>query len=115
MATLPPMEPAGLAPNVHFFVCVNRRPPLASGEPSPLGPGCGEAGDGVYLALKNEVARRGDVRNVWVTRSLCLGVCPRRGCTLATWRGGASGSAKGALVKEVFPEDVPAIYEGKAP
>jgi hypothetical protein len=67
-------------PKVHFFVCANRRTPG-----DPLGPGCGDQGDAVYAALKNEVARRGAFRAVWVTRTHCLGVCPKRGCTVAVY------------------------------
>ncbi len=68
-----------MRPRVHLFVCANRR------DGSPLGPGCGERGDAVYDALKREVAARGRVADVWVTRTHCLGVCPRDGATLARY------------------------------
>jgi (2Fe-2S) ferredoxin len=74
------MRPAPLAPSVHLFVCANRRP-----EGSPLGRGCGDAGEAVFGALKSEVARRGAYRAIWVTQTLCLGICPARGCTVATY------------------------------
>ena len=63
-----------------MFVCVNER---EAGD--PLGPGCGARGAAVYAALKDEVARRGEVRSVWVTRTYCLGVCPPDGCTVAAY------------------------------
>src|SRR6476659_2491959 len=64
-------------PRVHFFVCTNRR------EGSPLGPGCGASGDAIDAAMKQEVDRRGLVADVWVTRTHCLGVCPKEGATVA--------------------------------
>jgi (2Fe-2S) ferredoxin len=67
------------APRVHLFVCTNRR------EGSPLGPGCGAAGDELYAQLKEEVGRRGVVADVWVTRTHCLGVCPKEGATVARY------------------------------
>jgi (2Fe-2S) ferredoxin len=66
-------------PRVHLFVCTNRR------EDSPLGPGCGANGDALYGALKREVDRRGLVAEVWVTRTHCLGVCPKEGATVARY------------------------------
>jgi hypothetical protein len=68
-----------LAPRVHLFVCANRR------EGSPLGPGCGDHGDALYQSLKREVAARGVVSDVWVTRTHCLGICPKRGATIAIY------------------------------
>lgn len=70
---------AAPAPKLHVFVCANRR------ERSPLGPGCGERGDAVYEALKREVAARGAVADVWITKTHCLGICPRRGATIARY------------------------------
>ena len=58
---------------MHLFVCANRREADA-----PLGPGCGSAGEGVYAALKEEVASRRAFQTVWVTQTQCLGVCPKR-------------------------------------
>jgi (2Fe-2S) ferredoxin len=74
------MRAAPLAPSVHLFVCANRRP-----ENSPLGQGCGAAGEAVFSALKAEVARRGAYRAIWITRTHCLGICPRTGCTVASY------------------------------
>ena len=72
--------PAG-PPRLHLFVCANRR------EGSPLGPGCGERGDALYDALKAEVAARGVHVTTWVTKTHCLGICPKRGATVARYPG----------------------------
>jgi hypothetical protein len=101
------MHRAALAPRVHLFVCANRRAPDA-----PLGPGCGDAGDEVYARLKDEVARRGAFREVWVTRTYCLGVCPKRGATVAAYgrRGDASSALEQAIWSEVEPGDAAALF-----
>lgn len=72
---------------MHLFVCVNRR------EGSPLGPGCGERGDALYDALKNEVAAQRKVTEVWVTKTHCLGICPKRGATVARYGAGMAAGA----------------------
>jgi (2Fe-2S) ferredoxin len=72
------MQPVRLLPQTHIFVCANRREPG-----NPLGPGCSDDGDALYDALKNEVATRGLVRGVWVTKTHCLGICPKEGATVA--------------------------------
>ena len=69
------------SPLLHLFVCANRR------EGSPLGPGCGERGDALYDALKAEVAARGQHVTTWVTKTHCLGICPKRGATVARYPG----------------------------
>jgi hypothetical protein len=66
---------------MHLFVCANRR------EGSPLGPGCGERGDALYDALKSEVATRRKVAEIWVTKTHCLGICPKKGATVARYPG----------------------------
>jgi (2Fe-2S) ferredoxin len=68
-------------PRRHLFVCVNERDPN-----DPLGPGC--RGGETYAALKEEVARRGEVASTWVTRTYCLGVCPKQGCTVMVYPSG---------------------------
>ena len=78
-------------PRVHFYVCVNRRD--AS---DPLGEGCGERGEAVFAELK---ARRSPA---WVTRTQCLGLCPKRGCTVAI-------APSMQYVVEVEPSDVDAL------
>src|SRR5580658_4423526 len=101
-----PMRPAPLAPAVHLFVCANRRP-----ADNPLGPGCGDAGDAVFDSMKAEVAKRGAYRAVWVTRTLCLGQCPKRGCTVAVY-------PRQRIVSEVELADAPGLFEsaiGQAP
>jgi predicted metal-binding protein len=95
------MRDVPLLPQVHFFVCANRRDPG-----SPLGPGCGDAGDAVYDAMKEEVARRAAYRAVWVTKTYCLGVCPKRGCTVAVHH--AAGRRR--LVAEVDPGEAGALF-----
>jgi (2Fe-2S) ferredoxin len=74
------MRPANLVPAVHLFVCVNRRD-----EGAPLGPGCGDMGEAVYEVMKGEVAKRSAYRAVWITRTHCLGQCPKSGCTVAVY------------------------------
>jgi (2Fe-2S) ferredoxin len=93
------MRPASLAPYLHFLVCANRRPP-----DSPLGAGCSHSGDSLFEALKNEVLARGRVADVWVTKTFCLGVCPRLGATVAVY-------PKGLLLTEALPGDAPTLYE----
>jgi (2Fe-2S) ferredoxin len=93
------MRDAPLAPRVHLFVCVNRRDGA-----SPLGPGCGSAGDAVYDEMKRAVARRGSYQETWVTRTLCLGVCPKRGCTVAI-------HPAGRIVAEVDAADAASLFE----
>lgn len=88
-----------LVPGVHLFVCANRRE-----EGSPLGAGCGDAGRDVFNALKAEVAKRGAYRSIWVTETRCLGLCPKRGCTVAVY-------PRQALLAEVEASDVPAIFD----
>ncbi|MBX3230863.1 MAG: (2Fe-2S) ferredoxin domain-containing protein [Labilithrix sp.] len=92
-----------IAPRLHFFVCANRR------EGSPLGPGCGPNGDAVYDALKSAVTRvPGGVASIWVTKTHCLGICPKHGCTVARYP-----NAGPSIMTEVTPADVPALLESK--
>ena len=67
------------SPRLHLFVCANRR------EGSPLGPGCGERGDALYDALKDAVAARRSFAAIWVTKTHCLGICPKHGATVARY------------------------------
>jgi len=74
-----------------------------------LGPGCGDYGEAVYAALKTEVARiPGGTADVWITKTYCLGICPRRGCTVARY------PAPRPIVSEVMVEDVPALLQPPA-
>jgi (2Fe-2S) ferredoxin len=92
----PPVH-ATLGPRRHLFVCANRR------EGSPLGPGCGERGDALYDALKREVAERGLVRDVWVTKTHCLGICPKTGATVARY------PSESPILTEAEPEHAAAL------
>lgn len=101
-----------ISPRVHLFVCANRR------EGSPLGPGCAERGDALYDLLKRAVAASGKVADVWVTKTHCLGICPKRGATVARAPGFAdTPSADGRLrsvMTEVEPADVPTLLREPA-
>ena len=86
-------------PRLHLFVCANRR------EDSPLGPGCGERGDALYDALKAEVAARAEHNTTWVTKTHCLGLCPKRGATVARYPGSEP------ILSDVEVADVNALLE----
>jgi hypothetical protein len=85
-------------PALHYFVCVNQR---EAGD--PLGPGCGASGQAVWQALRSAVAGRGWLARVWVTRSQCLGLCPKRGAAVACyprgelWVEAEAGDVEGLL------------------
>ena len=87
-----------IRPRLHLFVCANRR------TGSPLGPGCGEHGEAVYNALKATVR---DVARVWITKTHCLGICPKHGCTVARY-------PQQTILTEVTPEDVPTLLTASA-
>jgi len=97
------MKPAPLRPAVHFFVCANRRPVA-----DPLGPGCGDGGAAVFAALKEEVASRGAYRAAWVTETRCLGICPKRGATVAVY-------PRGRIASEVTPDEARALFAEELP
>jgi hypothetical protein len=59
------------------LVCVNQRP-----ETDVLGPGCGERGERLVALLRNRVAQTGAYAQVWVTRTHCQGLCPKRGASV---------------------------------
>jgi (2Fe-2S) ferredoxin len=84
-------------PQLHLFVCANRR------EGSPLGAGCAERGDALYDALKSEVARTHRVIDTWVTKTHCLGICPKQGVTVARY------PSSQPILEEVDVADVPAL------
>lgn len=95
-------------PRLHLFVCANRRE-----EGSPLGPGCADRGDALYEALKSEVATRRQVVEIWVTKTQCLGICPKRGATLARY------PSDDPIIADVEVTDVAALLadvpEGETP
>jgi (2Fe-2S) ferredoxin len=88
------MRPAPFRPAVQAFVCTNRRD---AGD--PLGPGCGDAGEAVWRELRGRVAGAGIGGRVWVTRTLCQGLCPRSGACVSL-------SPAGELWTDVSPADV---------
>jgi (2Fe-2S) ferredoxin len=92
------MREAPLLPGLHFFVCAHRRP-----SDSPLGSGCADRGEEVFQTLKDEVARRARFADVWVTKTQCLGVCPREGATVALY-------PEGRIVTEVTREDARVFF-----
>lgn len=105
------MRESPYKPAVHLFVCTNARPAT-----DPLGAGCGPRGEEVFLAAKAEVRARGLGASVWVTRTHCLGICPSRGCAVASYteRGGdgGPGSLRAAgLLTEVEAVDLGAILD----
>lgn len=87
------------APRVHLFVCTNHR------EGSPLGPGCGARGQALYDELKRRVSQRRLVTEAWITRTHCLGICPRSGATVAVCAGRESIHA------EVEPDDAEVLLD----
>jgi (2Fe-2S) ferredoxin len=96
------MRPAGMRPELHLFVCTHHREP-----DDPLGAGCDARGRAVYDALKAAVATRGATRTTWVTRAHCLGVCPKRGATVAAY-----GARDGQVYTEVEPGSADALLTG---
>jgi len=93
-------------PRLHLFVCANRR------EGSPLGTGCAERGAALYDALKSEVARRGTVTEIWVTKTHCLGICPKHGATVARYPAGGLATSD-SILSDVEVSDVPALLAGE--
>jgi len=91
-------------PAAQLFVCVNRRAPG-----DPLGEGCSARGDAVYDAAKRTVASARAASRVWVTRTHCLGICPKHGATVE--RVVQRASTPAALFTEVSPSDVPALLK----
>jgi len=92
------MRDAPLLPRLHFFICANRRP-----DDSPLGPGCADHGEEIFDTLKDEVDRRSLFADIWVTKTHCLGICPREGATLAVY-------PSGRIVTEVSRDDARALF-----
>jgi (2Fe-2S) ferredoxin len=94
------MRASEFAPEVHLYVCTNRRAP-----DSPLGTGCAASGEALYDALKKEVAMRRDFKRVWVTQTACMGVCPKRGAACARY-------PEATIFTEVEASDAKVIYDG---
>lgn len=91
------MQRASLAPTAHIFVCANQR-----AEGDVLGPGCSEAGEALFNELKREVARRGALATLWVTKTHCLGICPKQGAACAIY-------PKQLIVTEAISNDAPRL------
>ena len=104
MLRLPRLKASPHRPKVHFFVCGNTRP-----DDSPLGRGCGLVGNHVYDAFKLVVARAGAHRDVWITKTACLGICPKRGATVAVYGAGA-GAQRGEIFAEVEASDAEEMF-----
>jgi len=96
-----PFETASL--RRHILVCGNER------RNSPLGPGCSAAGHAVYDACKALVAERGEVRTTWVTKTHCLGVCPKQGTAVAVY------TSPGRFWAEVVPSEAAALLDQPSP
>lgn len=108
------MKVASIRRRVQIFVCNNRRD-----EGDSLGAGCGDRGDEVHDEMRAEIGRRGAWGEVWLARSGCLGVCPKRGCTVAVTPGPSvkDGGAQARLpvasflVQDVEVDDVGALLD----
>jgi (2Fe-2S) ferredoxin len=98
------MQSAPYRPKVHLFVCTNDRDPA-----SLLGPGCGAAGLQVFQALKRCVADDGAYASIWVTQTGCMGICPKKGATVALYAS-AAGAPASRILTEVEPDDAARIY-----
>jgi predicted metal-binding protein len=72
------MKLSAYAPKRHLFVCTHTR---SLGD--PLGTGCSSRGEEVFKALKARVAEK-RLFTTWVTRTGCMGVCPKEGATVAS-------------------------------
>ena len=71
------MKPAAIRPVVQLFVCTNERK-----VDDPLQSACGAHGPIVLSTLKRKVSELGRLRDVWVTKTACLGQCPKDGCSV---------------------------------
>ena len=69
-----------MRPSRHVFVCTNRRhadASMPSAEPT--------AATGVLAGLLDQRAARGLYREIFVTETACLGVCPIAGATVVVY------------------------------
>jgi hypothetical protein len=62
--------------------------------------------------MKEHVARSGSVAETWITKTHCLGICPKHGATVARYPRAAG--ANGSILTEVLPEDCAAILDAAA-
>ena len=93
------MKLSSLRRRAQIFVCTNRRDAR-----DPLGAGCGARGEAVYDATRAAIGSRGAWSDVWLARTGCLGVCPKKGCTVAL-------APSGGCVEEVEPDDAEALLD----
>jgi (2Fe-2S) ferredoxin len=56
--------------------------------------------------LEAQGAVRKAVLTIWITRTQCLGVCPKEGATVAVYPAPSSGRP---LIRDVLPTDAAAI------
>jgi len=89
-----------MRPSRHVFVCTNTRDAEADM------PSCGVNGGADLLAsLLGERARRGLYREIFITETRCLGICPTAGATIvvypeAVWYVGVSARDAHELFEE---------------
>ena len=89
-----------MKPARHVFVCTNARAADAGM------PACAANGGAVVLArFLDERARRGLYREIFITETRCLGVCPLVGATVVVYPEGVWYVGVGAAdVRELFDE-----------
>jgi hypothetical protein len=80
------------------LICVNER-----AESDVLGPGCGARGERLVTLLRNRVAQTSAYAQVWITRTHCQGLCPKRGASVVV------GALPQPLV-EVQEEDLDTLW-----
>jgi (2Fe-2S) ferredoxin len=83
----------------HFLVCTNRRPSDAS-MPSCAAHGAAD----IAAALRRARAELGLVGSVFVTETMCLGVCPHEGATIVVY-------PEAVWYVGVMPADVPELVQ----
>lgn len=93
------MRQSTFAPRAQIFVCTNQR-----AEDDPLKSACGAHGTAVFDAIRSEVRARGLLAALWVTRTGCLGQCPREGCSVVV-------HPAGAQLVDVRVEDASAVVD----
>lgn len=88
------MRSAPFLPRLHVFVCANERADTG------LGPGCSAHGDAVFTALKAYTLAT--ARDIWVTRTGCMGYCPKNGCAVSV-------QPTGTYLVDVAAGDIPEV------
>lgn len=101
------MKRSPLLPTSHIFVCANRRP-----DGDPLGAGCGDHGEKVYSALKSAVLAQRRTGSTWITKTACLGLCPKAGATVACY---APGQANAQIFIDVTSQDIDTLLDPRLP